>query len=102
MANPAWGNNSNILDAFNTKPIGTKARLLASLPNFEEAFFGEAAETEKPYNALSIISDDENTFKVIESLLKSLVNHDAPIPVNCAEWTSIEVLKEKLEESLTA
>jgi putative ATP-dependent endonuclease of OLD family len=102
MANPAWGNNPIILDAVNAKPIGTKTRLLASLPNFEEAYLREAAETEKPYNALRTISDYEDTFNVIESLLKSLVNHDAPIPVNCAEWTSIDDLKGKFEESLTA
>ncbi len=101
MANPAWGNNPNILDAVNAKPIGTKTRLLASLPNFEEAYFGEAAETEKPYNALRTISENEDTFNVIENLLKSLINHDAPIPVNCAEWTAIDGLKEKLDASLT-
>ena len=52
MANPAWGNNPNILEAINTKPVGTNTRLLASLPNFEEAYFGIGARNEKPYNAL--------------------------------------------------
>jgi putative ATP-dependent endonuclease of OLD family len=100
MANPAWGNNPNILDAVNAKPIGTQTRLLASLPNFEEAYFGEAAETEKPYNALRTISDNEDTFNLIESLLQSLINHGAAVPANCAEWTTIDDLNEKLEASL--
>jgi putative ATP-dependent endonuclease of OLD family len=97
MANPAWGNNPNILDAVNAKPIETKTRLLASLPNFEEAYFGEAAETEKPYNALRTISENVDTLNLIESLLKSLIYHDSPIPANCAEWTTIDDLREKLE-----
>jgi putative ATP-dependent endonuclease of OLD family len=97
MANPAWGNNPNILDAVNAKPVGTQTRLLASLPNFEEAYFGEAAETEKPYNALRTISDNGDTFNLIESLLQSLINHGAAIPANCAEWTTIDDLRQKLE-----
>lgn len=100
MANPAWGNNPNILDAVNAKPEGTQTRLLASLPNFEEAYFGEAAETEKPYNALRTISDNDATFNLIESLFQSLINHGAAIPANCAEWTTIDDLKGKLEASI--
>lgn len=76
---------------------GTQTRLLASLPNFEEAYFGEASETEKPYNALRTISDNVDTFNLIERLLQSLINHDGPIPAKCAEWTTIDDLREKLE-----
>lgn len=101
MANPAWGHNPKILNAVNAKPVETKTRLLASLPNFEEAYFGETAETEKPYNALRTISDNADTFNLIESLLQALINHRAAIPKNCAEWTSIDDLKAKLEASLT-
>lgn len=100
MANPAWGNNPNILDAVNTKPMGTVTRLLASLPNFEEAYFGVAAETEKPYNALRTISENTSTFNLIENLLQALINYETTIPANCAEWTTIDELKEKLEASL--
>ena len=51
--NPAWGNNPNILDAVNSKPDGAETRLLASLPNFEEAYFGEEIKSEKPYSCNS-------------------------------------------------
>ena len=100
MANPAWGNNPNILKAVNSRPIGNKTRLLASLPNFEEAYFGETAETEKPYNALTTIRENTATFSLIESLLKSLINHEAPTPANCVEWASIDELKDKLDAIL--
>jgi putative ATP-dependent endonuclease of the OLD family len=101
IANPAWGNNPNILNAINSKPTETKARLLSSLPNFEEAYFGEIIETEKPYNALKTISTNGEIYSVIETLLQALINHENAIPKNCAEWSTIEELEEKLNEILT-
>lgn len=95
MANPAWGNNPNILYAINSKPEGTKTRLLASVPNFEEAYFGEVAEGEKPYNALKKLEDNPELFNVIENLLKALINFELETPVNCMEWKSIEDLLER-------
>lgn len=100
MANPAWGNNPNILSEMNAKPIGNSTRLLASLPNFEEAYFGEIAEEEKPYNALRTLEDDEEKFNTVETLLKALVDFASPPPVKCAEWLSIEDLEEKLNLAL--
>jgi len=98
--NPAWGNNPNILAAVNSKPIGAETRLLASLPNFEEAYFGEEIKTEKPYNALRTIANDNNKFEKIEKLLKALIDRTSELPENCVEWTSIEDLEEKLTGAL--
>jgi putative ATP-dependent endonuclease of OLD family len=102
MANPAWGNNSNILAAINSKPMITAARLLSSLPNFEEAYFGEIALEEKPYNALKTLEDNEEIFNTVETLLISLIDFAAPTPANCAEWATIEELQEKLTSALNA
>ena len=96
MANPAWGNNPNILEVMNAKPVGKATRLLASLPNFEEAYFGEVAEEEKPYNALKTLEGDEEKFIIVESLLNALIDFASPPPVNCTEWTTIEELEERL------
>lgn len=101
-ANPAWGSNPNILAAIQSRPSGTKARLLASLPNLEEAYFGEAISTEKPYNALKTISEDPEKFTIIECLLQALLNHEAPVPDKCIEWGTMEELKVRLEEILHA
>jgi len=97
MANPAWGNNPNILEAINSKPVGTSTRLLASLPNFEEAYFGEIADEEKPYNALKKLEENADFFNIVETLLKALINFESETPVNCTEWSSIEELEEKLK-----
>ncbi len=99
MANPAWGNNPNILNAINAKPASTSNRLLASLPNFEEAYFGEVAEGEKPYNALQKLEENPELFDIIETLLNALINFEVQPPVNCTEWNSIEELKQKISET---
>ncbi len=96
-ANPAWGNNPNILAAIAAKPPGSQTRLLASLPNFEQAYFGEVITTEKPYNALRTIAEQPAKFNIVETLFQALINHNAAIPENCAEWTTIDDLREKLE-----
>lgn len=98
MANPAWGNNPNILNAINSKPEGTSTRLLASLPNFEEAYFGEVAEEEKPYNALKKLEENDALFDVVETLLKALINFESNTPINCIEWKSIEELEKSIQE----
>lgn len=102
MANPAWGNNPNILAAVNAKTSDRKTRLLASLPNFEEAYFGESADGEKPYNALKKLESDEVIFGIVESLLKALIDYDSQVPINCAEWNTLEDLIEKLNASKVA
>lgn len=96
MANPAWGNNPSILAELSKKPAETKTRLLASLPNFEEAYFGEAAEEEKPYNALKTLETHPDRFDTIETLLKALIDYESALPNNCMEWSSIEDLHEKV------
>ncbi|HEU4470177.1 MAG TPA: AAA family ATPase [Flavisolibacter sp.] len=99
--NSAWGNNPNILQAVTTRPSGTSCRLLASLPNFEEAYFGEEAEGDKPYNALQTIMNDPKKFDTIECLLNALIDHKAALPDNCIEWSSIEALEAKVDEILS-
>jgi len=96
QANPAWGNNPNIISAIKSKSPSSSCRLLASLPNFELAYFGKAVREDKPYNALKTIMEDAAMFSHIERLLVALIDHTAPIPANCAEWETIEELEEKL------
>lgn len=100
MKNPAWGNNPNILAAVQAKPDGNQVRLLASLPNFEQAYFGESECKEKPYNTLKTLENIPGKFLIIENLFKALINYDSPPPDNCVEWVSIEELQQKLEKAL--
>jgi putative ATP-dependent endonuclease of OLD family len=99
QANSAWTTNQNILDAVNSKPVGTVVRLLASLPNFEKAYFGEQIDSEKPYNALKTIDSNPEKFAQVEILLTALIDHRAEVPRNCLEWTSLAQLEEILTSS---
>jgi len=96
MANPAWTTNSSILAVVNPKANGGNVRLLASVPNFEVAYFGEAVDAEKPYNALVKISGNSAALEVIVNLLNALIDHQAAPPQNCVEWTDVAMLQTAL------
>lgn len=94
--NPAWTNNSRILEALSIRPERLNVRLLASIPNFEGAYFEKELTSEKPYNALSIISTDSEKFATVEALLDSLIDHSGKVPANCVEWSDLEELERLL------
>ncbi|WP_227874283.1 AAA family ATPase [Tumebacillus algifaecis] len=52
MANSAWAHNIKIYQGVQNHRDPSKVRLLASVPNFESAYFGHDVDGEKPYNAL--------------------------------------------------
>lgn len=47
-------------------------RHLASVPNFEEAYFNEEVKGENPNNALMTLSEDSDAFGRLKQLLKAL------------------------------
>lgn len=96
--NPAWGNNPNILESVQARPDGVKVRLLASLPNFEKAYFDMEVSKEKPYNAITVLGEDEAKFRTVKMLFDALLDHEKPVPLWCCEWNSIEELIVKLEK----
>jgi len=97
-ANPAWTNNGLILDVVRSKLTGQQARLLASVPNFEEAYFGYVATDEKPYKALQTIMADPGKQATIKDLLDALLDRSKTPPTNCVEWFHIDELA-KLSET---
>lgn len=99
--NPAWTNNERILSGINNRPQGIAVKLLASVPNFEAAYFGIEATGEKPYNALTTIASDTKIFATVEKLLDSLIYHGSESPINCLEWRDIGDLKTYLEKITT-
>jgi putative ATP-dependent endonuclease of OLD family len=98
--NPAWGNNPKILESVTARPNGTKVRLLASMPNFEQAYFNMEVSKEKPYNAIITLAEDEDKFKLVQALLDALLDHDKEPPANCVEWGDIDELEQKLNITL--
>ncbi|MFD2171500.1 ATP-dependent nuclease [Tumebacillus lipolyticus] len=95
MANPAWAHNIKIYQEVQNHPDPSKVRLLASVPNFESAYFGHDVDGEKPYNALLEMRNRPTSFDNLDHLLQALLNHDlTDLPDNCLEWHSLDQLKE--------
>lgn len=96
-ANSAWTTNQLIRDAVNERPEAVEVRLLASLPNFEGAYFGTAPSSEKPYAALKAVMDSSENFDKIKGLLDALIDFSKPVPEKCVEWTDLDNLKTEVE-----
>ncbi|WP_293785892.1 AAA family ATPase [uncultured Pedobacter sp.] len=96
-ANPAWTNNLKIKNSLNDVKGDISIRLLASIPNFEMAYFATETKTDKPYNALEVITNDQDKFSLIESLLDALISHSKKTPKNCLEWTDLSELQNYLD-----
>lgn len=97
-ANPAWTLNQNIRDVMEPALQDNRARLVASVPNFEMAYFGEEVESEKPYNALEIISKSGEAFGRIEALLSALVDWSSELPKGAVEWKNLQDLEFAIAE----
>jgi putative ATP-dependent endonuclease of OLD family len=92
-ANSAWTENSKILSETQVGRNAGKIRLLASIPNFEEAFFGEAAQRDKPYSTLARLKADESAFLRIAALLDCLLDSSQKVPEGAVEWNSVDELE---------
>lgn len=92
-ANPAWTANSRILAATADGRAAGNVRLVASLPDFERAFFGAAADEEKPYEALRRVREDEAALGVVSSLLEALIDFEKPIPRGALSWSDLGELE---------
>lgn len=91
--NPAWTVNKLIRAGVEEGMKNGRVRLVASVPNFEEAYFGEEAEDEKPYSALEVMKEDGEMHNRIESLLDALVDSSKPLPLGAIAWTDFTELE---------
>lgn len=96
MANPAWSLNQKIRETVEKAPDVAKVKVVASVPNFEEALFGEEAEDEKPYSALEKMRKDGEAFGKIKTLLEALVDPTKSLPASTVAWTKIDELTKAL------
>ena len=97
IANPAWRVNSAILNIIRQAPDPKRVRLVASVPNFEEALFGEEAEEEKPYSALEKMKKNGAAFSRIRALLETLADPTKALPSGTIAWGDIDELEEFLK-----
>lgn len=91
-ANPAWAANTTILIGTNSAAHSERIRLVASVPNFEEAFLGSEAKEEKPYHAVTRMSTDDDAFNRVRALLAGLLDMKQPLPDGAVAWENIDGL----------
>jgi putative ATP-dependent endonuclease of the OLD family len=98
QANPAWKANEQILETISSAPH-KGITLVASIPNFEEAMFGEPAKGEKPYGAWERVRKDSEVRKKVVGLLRFLSKDSAELPSKMLCWTSIDELEKAVGNS---
>ncbi len=95
-ANPAWAGNEAIISTAKVASDPGKVRVVASLPNFEEAFLGTSSTTEKPYKAISQLQKDDTSYKNVKALLAGLLDQTQPLPTGAIAWSDITALSAAL------
>lgn len=93
IVNPAWTVNQSILAAVEEQLKSKTVRLVASKVHFEAAFFDTELTGEKPYSAVRSLHDNPESKQAVIDLFRSLIDHKAPVPTNCIEWSSIDQLE---------
>ncbi|MBT2766017.1 AAA family ATPase [Paenibacillus sp. ISL-20] len=94
IRNSAWAHNEKIYNAIQDRPHTSNVRLLASISNFERAYFGQEVRTEKPYHAIQNLQNDPVGYAKVEKLLEALLDHSVQPPEGAIEWTSVTQLEE--------
>lgn len=90
--NAAWAVNESIFSITEERRKLGQVRLLASVPNFEEAFFGKEVSTDKPFSALAHLKKDDKAYGLIKQLLDALLDGAAPVPDGAVEWSALSDL----------
>ena len=99
IVSPAWTMNIEIFNVVKDQIDKRKVRLLASLPNFELAYFGKEVKNEKPVTAWEILKKNPDVRKKISDLLMALLDLNATPPDGAVVWTNLDQLKEKLHSA---
>ncbi|MFK7691556.1 ATP-dependent nuclease [Paenibacillus sp. HJGM_3] len=90
--NSAWTQNNAILKKVKEAIDPSKVRIVASLPNFEAAYFSQTIRSGKPYNALTQLKKNNELFKIVEELLISLLDFTKDTPQGSICWNEEDQL----------
>ncbi|ENJ8203030.1 AAA family ATPase [Vibrio cholerae] len=90
--NPAWTNNSKILEQ-----MSEYSQVFGSVIDFETAYFNEPVSAGKPENAVAKMKEEE-IYNTVESLLLAIVTQDkTKLPSGAVEWEAIEQISDKFD-----
>ncbi len=98
MVNPAWTNNEKIL-----AQMTERSRVVASVINFEDAYFDETIGSDKPENCISHIKEEPEMYNRIKSLLDGILEIDgAELPQGALTWSDMTELSDIVQARLDA
>jgi putative ATP-dependent endonuclease of the OLD family len=95
ISNGAWTTNLNIRSTVLEAIDAGRVRLVANIPNFDQAFFNEEWTDDKPYQAWKRLQRDDALCEKVRSLLYCLLDHSEDVPPQCVEWKEPENLHEQ-------
>ncbi|ADT68973.1 MULTISPECIES: AAA family ATPase [unclassified Pseudoalteromonas] len=88
MNNPAWTNNGKI-----QAQMQPESKVVASIVNFEEAYFSETVANDKPENCINNIKTDPDMYSKIKQLLDAILEKDGvKLPSGAIAWADINEL----------
>lgn len=90
--NPAWTNNSKILEQ-----MTEYSSVYGSIINFETAYFNESIGSGKPDNAITKLKD-KDIYSTVERLLISIIKKDDKLlPSGAIRWTELAQISDKFD-----
>lgn len=96
--NPAWTNNNKIL-----ANQSENSRVIASIINFEEAYFDETIGSEKPDNCIKHMKEEDDLYNKIKNLLDGILEIEgSSLPTGALVWSKLEDIAEAVTTRLTA
>lgn len=92
ISNPAWTNNNKIKDQ-----MSNKSRVVASLINFESAYFSETIESDKPENCIKNLKECNIKYGTIKQLLDGILEIDnTSLPDGAICWNDLTDLESSI------
>lgn len=96
ITNPAWTNNGKILDQ-----MTEQSRVVASVINFEDAYFDETIGSNKPENCIKHIKEDSDMYDKVKGLLDGILEIDgSQLPDGALTWSDISELNDAVQMRL--
>ncbi|MCH1921500.1 AAA family ATPase [Shewanella sp. A3A] len=98
MANPAWTNNEKIL-----AQMTEKSRVVASVVNFEDAYFDETIGSDKPENCIKHIREEQDMYQKIKGLLDGILELGGQnLPEGAIAWSDMSSLRDAVQARLSS
>jgi putative ATP-dependent endonuclease of OLD family len=96
VTNPAWTNNVKIISQMNEN-----SRVVASVTNFEDAYFDETVGSDKPENCINHLKEEQGIYAKIKNLLDGILElEESALPEGAIVYKSIDELKNHVESYL--